>query len=511
MLLTREPAIPPLAESLPPSVDKLFDLLGVRPAVEAAGFVRTTGNTVWWGRSEVRHEGFADGATGYQVLQSDLERVLVGLAREAGVDVRPGADVRSVEGWDRSAVGGAPVGGAPVGGAPVGGAPVGGAPVGGPSAEAEGVSGPDATATVQYEEDGALGSIRARWVLDCTGRTGVIAKPGLRRHEEGPSTLALVGVWERPGGWGLDDETHTLVESYQDGWAWSVPVSETARYFTAMVDPRLTDLERGGAVAETYGAELAKTAHLAALLEGARRTAEPWACTATTYDATRFGGRGFLLVGDAGSFIDPLSSFGVKKAMASAWLAAVVVNTALSNPGLTEPAIELFDRRERDIYRAYRRQSARFSEEAGLEHEHGFWNARAAHVDELDPAAFTREPDAASLRVDPAVIAAFEALKESPGIRLRPSASLDTTEEPTIEGNEVVMERRLVFPGWPAGVRHLRGVDLPALVGMAPDFDQVPDLFEAYTGRHDAVALPDFLGALSVLIAKGVLENRFGS
>ena len=73
------------------------------------------------------------------------------------------------------------------------------------------------------------------------------------------------------------------------------------------------------------------------------------------------------------------------------------------------------------------------------------------------------------------------------------------------------MERRLVVPGWPAGVRHLRGVELPALVGMAPAFDHVPDLFEAYTGRHDAVALPDFLGALSVLIAKGVLENRLGS
>ena len=34
-----------------------------------------------------------------------------------------------------------------------------------------------------------------------------------------------------------------------------------------------------------------------------------------------------LLAGDAGSFIDPLSSAGVKKALASAWLAAVAVST----------------------------------------------------------------------------------------------------------------------------------------------------------------------------------------
>ena len=67
------------------------------------------------------------------------------------------------------------------------------------------------------------------------------------------------------------------------------------------------------------------------------------------------------------------------------------------------------------------------------------------------------------------------------------------------------------MPGWEAGVRHLRGVDLPALVEMAPGFGQVPDLFEAFAARHEEVTLPDFLGALSVLIAKGVLENRFGA
>ena len=43
------------------------------------------------------------------------------------------------------------------------------------------------------------------------------------------------------------------------------------------------------------------------------------------YDATRFVDGDVLLVGDAGSFLDPLSSAGVKKALASGWLAAVAV------------------------------------------------------------------------------------------------------------------------------------------------------------------------------------------
>ena len=40
----------PLAESLTPSCGKFFDLLGIHTAIDDAGFVRTTGNTVWWGR-----------------------------------------------------------------------------------------------------------------------------------------------------------------------------------------------------------------------------------------------------------------------------------------------------------------------------------------------------------------------------------------------------------------------------------------------------------------------------
>ena len=37
--------------------------------------------------------------------------------------------------------------------------------------------------------------------------------------------------------------------------------------------------------------------------------------------ARRYGAAGWLLLGAAGSFIDPLSSYGVKKALASAWMA----------------------------------------------------------------------------------------------------------------------------------------------------------------------------------------------
>ena len=104
-----------------------------------------------------------------------------------------------------------------------------------------------------------------------------------------------------------------------------------------MIDPRATELEAAKDVEPIYHAELAKTRHIGPLLEGAAAVEAPWACSASAYSAASFGGVAFLLVGDAGSFIDPLSSFGIKKALASAWLAAVVVHTCLETPHMTGP------------------------------------------------------------------------------------------------------------------------------------------------------------------------------
>ena len=120
-----------------------------------------------------------------------------------------------------------------------------------------------------------------------------------------------------------------------------------------MIDPRATELEAAKDVEPIYHAELAKTRHIGPLLEGAAAVEAPWACSASAYSAASFGGVAFLLVGDAGSFIDPLSSFGIKKALASAWLAAVVVHTCLETPHMTGSALALFDRREADMYEAY--------------------------------------------------------------------------------------------------------------------------------------------------------------
>jgi flavin-dependent dehydrogenase len=461
-LIGRAPGRRTIGESLPPSCTKLFDTLGIRDEVDAARFLRATGNTVQWGVGDARVEHFASGIAGYQVQRDAFDALLVACARRERRVTRHDATVLNVA---RQA---------------------------------------DATSRVSFESNAGPASFQARWVLDCSGRAGVVARHGMRRAEQAMRTMALVGVWDRVDEWPVLDNTHTLVESYDGGWAWSVPVSATRRYVTFMVDPSLTPVPGRAKLGEAYAAELARTTMLRRTVSGggASLVDVPWGCDASPYSAHRAFDDGVLLIGDAASFVDPLSSFGVKKALASAWLGAVVVHTSLIDPPMVTTALELFAEREQSMFDGLQRQSALLARDAGGEHETAFWTTRSNAGDDDT----FGELDVSALRADPRVHAAFEELKQRPSVALRLSESTRIVERAIVRGNRVVLEPHLATPGLSRGVRYCRNVDLVLLSEVAGGREQVPDLFDAYARIAAPVPLPDFLGALSAAIALGILS-----
>jgi hypothetical protein len=76
---------------------------------------------------------------------------------------------------------------------------------------------------------------------------------------------------------------------------------------------------------------------------------------------------------------------------------------------------------------------------------------------------------------------------------------------PVVAGNRVVLRDHLVLDAFPAGVRFIRNVDLLLLLSLAPEHEQVGELYEAYVRAGTPVPLPDFLGALSTLVASEAL------
>jgi len=455
-----------LAESIPPSAQKILAALGLLQAIEDAGFTLWRGNTVWWGEDSPRIETFPPGAAGYQVERRRLDDLLRRLAEQSGADVRTGL-VRDVR-------------------------------------LAGGDSEKFALPSVTIESAGEVSHASAPFVLDCSGRTGVIARHALRRSDSPARTVALAGVWTAERGFDGVDPTHTLVASYEDGWAWSVATSAHTRYLTAMVDPERTDLARGASALDVYVTETSKVRAFAGMIGTARLVDGPWGADASPYSARDYAGRDFLLVGDAGSFIDPLSSFGVKKALASAWLAAIATHTALTTSAMRDEALAFFNRRERELAASAMRPSARFAADAAAGTPHPFWLARATEPkdDELEDA-----PDPAVLATDPDVLTAFDDLRRRPEIRLRTGTVVRVAPRAAVRGREIVMDDHLFLPAWPGGVHYLRSVDLVALTRLAPQHRDVGDLYTAFVQATREVPLPDFLGALSALIARGALVH----
>lgn len=429
-LFTRSPGEHRLEVSVPPSCSKLFDAIGAAADVEQAGFLRSTGNTVWWGHRDARVEYFGGGQHGWQLDVHELSDLLVHRALDAGA--RVGVFPESAD--------------------------------------------PPAM------------------VLDCSGRSGVLARSKHLREFDGLRMVALVGEWQCERGWAVPDATHTLIESYEAGWVWSVPTRRGTRHIAAMVDPQRSDLQRGGSSLATYQAELRKTRVFQSLVETASLESGPWGWDASPYHAREYAGEGWLLVGDAGSFIDPLSSAGVKKALASAWLAAIVVNTCLTTPQESRAAREFFAARERDIHQHLSREGERFIAAAGGDYLHPFWDDRVAE-DEVPT-------DADDVRQ------AFEGLKSRDVLAVRRGEMLQVEPRPCVRGNLIVREPHVVADQGGAAVRYVRGIDVLTLVSLAPGERSIPDLYDAFVRQCGPTPLPDFLFALATAVSRRWLVSE---
>ena len=291
-----------------------------------------------------------------------------------------------------------------------------------------------------------------------------------------------------------------MVETYDDGWAWSLAISPTARQVGVMVDGATACTRRGPTMAHTYVAELAKTHHLRASIAGAALE-HAWACDASLYSARAFTGPQFLLAGDAGCSIDPLSSFGVKKALASGWLAAVALNTSLVDPRRREIALGFFATREREVYASDLVRTRDYAQRALERHPHPFWAARAAASRTVEP-----ESDRERSVRRQSVRAAHETLRASAFVDLRWGRHAQFVKRPLVRGREIVLDDAVQFGS--EALRFSDGVDLVALGNLAARHRQVPDLYDDYCRTHGRVSLPQFLGGLSLLLAEGALEDR---
>ena len=427
---------PDLCVSMTPSCSKVFAVVGLLDAVTAANLPASAGNTVWWGSEEPRVEPFGGEGRGWQVSLRQLEAAVHPALQAAGVRL--------------------------------------------------------VSRTVTSDE---AASLPARFRLDGTGRTGVLAKRLAGRRWTSPHrTVALSAIWDAGRAWALPDASHTLVEGYPDGWAWSVPAGGDRRVVAVMVDPQASGLLRGTGAREVYTHELGKTRVFRHLIGTAQLVDGPTGWDASEYCATNYAGSDWLVMGDAATFVDPLSSSGVKKALTSGWLAAVTVHTSLLDPSRARLAQDFFAAREQDMFDQLQRLTRQFLAAGTPGAAGAFWRDRGTVSDE------TSADDG---RV--AVEHAWQRIRTAERLHLRPG-DLSWTEHPAVRGMEIVPEWRLASPTHSEGLRFLQNVDLRALIEITPHHDEVPGLYSSYCRQAGPVGWPAFLTALSTAVARGWLR-----
>lgn len=228
----------------------------------------------------------------FQVWRQDFDQMLFEHARTQGVDAREGAEIISLE-----------------------------------------QRGPrDSLAEVRVE-DGRTYRVQAQYVLDASGRDAFLAsRKQLRRKNVEHQSAAIFGHFrgavQRPG----NDAGNISIYNFEHGWMWMIPLPDGVMSVGAVCRPDYLKRRRGrthGFLFDTLKLNPALWARLgqATLIGDEVRVTGNY-----SYDASTIGGPGWMLVGDAFAFLDPVFSSGVYLAMSGAEQTAAVVDVALHKP-----------------------------------------------------------------------------------------------------------------------------------------------------------------------------------
>ena len=174
------------------------------------------------------------------------------------------------------------------------------------------------------EEDGTEREVRASAIVDASGQVGILQnRMGLRVWDPLLNKGAIWTYWRGAYRDSGRDEGATMVLQTADrkGWFWYIPQHDDM-VSVGVVAP-FDELFKGrGPYAQTYEEEVAKCPALKQRIASATRATGYFATKDYSYRATQVAGDGWVMIGDAFGFLDPLYSSGVLLALRSGEMAA---------------------------------------------------------------------------------------------------------------------------------------------------------------------------------------------
>jgi flavin-dependent dehydrogenase len=301
-----------IGESLLPMNLPLFERLGVLDKVAAMGVFKPGAD--FEADNERGYNTFAfrraignSPPHAYQVWRQDFDKMLFDHARATGADAREGHEVVTVEQVDSR------------------------------------------RSNVEVRtDDGQCYRISAQYVVDATGRdTFLSSKKRLRRKNGEHQSAAIFGHFRgaecRPG----EDAGNISIYRFEHGWMWMIPLPDGVMSIGAVCRPAYLKQRKGKSV-DFLLETLQQNADLGRRIERAKLIGEEVRVTGNySYDSAQMGGPGWVMIGDAFAFLDPVFSSGVYLAMSGAEQAVTVVDTALREPQREARLLRKLERRQR--------------------------------------------------------------------------------------------------------------------------------------------------------------------
>lgn len=180
--------------------------------------------------------------------------------------------------------------------------------------------------------DGSLQQFHAKVVVDATGQTAMLSNKFRWRLRDPKLKKAVLysyfkGAHREPdlnGG-------ATLVLRTQpgsNGWFWYIPLEDDITSVGIVADPEYLVKGRGQDLAKIYQEEIDKCAPCYHRVKDAERLDKIYSILDYSYRSKHNAGDGFMLIGDAYGFLDPIYSSGVLLALKMAELAADAIHDA---------------------------------------------------------------------------------------------------------------------------------------------------------------------------------------
>ena len=319
-----------IGESQLPWTNGILETLGADHLIQRAGFVNK------WGASFTTIDGsksqYADFARAvevprpqtYQVPRAEFDRALLDHSASCGVTVLQGCTATHA------------------------------------------VFDPDGVTLTYNGQAGEPITVRAAALVDASGRAGFMAKQfGERRKDPVLQNISVhrqyVGI---PRAEGRRAGDIRMVTRPDKGWFWFIPIDAETISVGVVIPQAIYRASARTTPEATLEAFIAESPAAAQLLTKAKPVSEARFDADYSYLHSAHAGDRFVLVGDAGAFLDPIFSTGVLMAMQSGIEAAEVIARGLKNGNLDAACFAEYERTLVGRYHHFRRFASGFYDPA---------------------------------------------------------------------------------------------------------------------------------------------------